>query len=62
MSSNSMQVSELRRALNAVVAHLTRPVFVTQRGRVRAVLLDIDRYNRMLDALEDAQYHLNHRR
>lgn len=55
MSIHSMHVSELRRALNAVIAHLSRPVFVTQRGHVRAVLLDIDRYNQLLDALEDAQ-------
>jgi PHD/YefM family antitoxin component YafN of YafNO toxin-antitoxin module len=55
MGIHSMNVSELRRALNAVVDRLTRPLFVIQRGRIRAVLLDIDQYNRMLDALDDAQ-------
>jgi len=54
MGIHSMHVSELRRALNAVVDRLSRPLFVIQRGRIRAVL-DIDHYNRMLDALEDAQ-------
>ena len=54
MSIITIPVTDLRRDLSNVVPNLTKPVFVTQRGRVKAVLLDIEMYNDMLDRLEDA--------
>ncbi|MHB1356127.1 MAG: type II toxin-antitoxin system prevent-host-death family antitoxin [Anaerolineae bacterium] len=53
MSFSIVPVSDLRKNINALLSRLTRPVFVSQHGRVKAVLLDIDRYNEMLDDLED---------
>ena len=53
MSIHLMPASDLRKGLHAILENLTRPVFVTQRGRIKAVLLDIDRYNAMMDELED---------
>ena len=54
MSIVTIPVTDLRRDLSNLVPNLTKPVFVTQRGRVKAVLLNIDVYNDMLDRLEDA--------
>ncbi len=54
MSIVTIPVTDLRRDLSSLVPNLTKPVFVTQRGRVKAVLLDIEMYNDMLDRLEDA--------
>jgi prevent-host-death family protein len=53
MSIHLMPASDLRKGLHAILDKLTRPIFVTQRGRVKAVLLDIDRYNALMDELED---------
>ncbi len=55
MSFATMPVSDVRKGLNALLLALTQPLFVTQRGRVKAVLLGIDRYNALLDELEDAR-------
>lgn len=55
MSFVIMPISDLRRMGNAILNGLTRPIFVTQRGRVKAVLMSIDAYNDMLDELEDAR-------
>ena len=55
MSIVTIPLSDLRRDLSSIVPNLTKPVFVTQRGRVKAVLLDIDAYNDLIDRLEDAQ-------
>ena len=54
MSIVTIPITDLRRDLSNLVPNLTKPVFVTQRGRVKAVLLDIEMYNDMLDRLEDA--------
>jgi len=48
-----MPVSDLRKSINALLHRLGQPIFVTQRGRVKAVLLDIERYNELLDEIED---------
>ena len=53
MSISTMPVSDLRKNINAILSRLVRPIFVTQHGRVKAVLLDIERYNEMLDEIED---------
>ena len=54
MSIVTVPVTDIRQNIRAVLATLDKPVFVTQRGRVKAVLLDIAAYNRLLDRLEDA--------
>ena len=53
MSISVVPVSDLRKNINALLSRLARPIFVSQHGRVKAVLLDIERYNEMLDDLED---------
>ncbi len=55
MSIVTMPVTDVRRELNALVDRLEQPVFVTTHGRVKAVLLDIEAYNAMLDRLDDAR-------
>ena len=55
MSILTIPLSDLRRDLSTIVPNLTQPVFVTQRGRVKAVLIDIEAYNDMLDELDDAR-------
>jgi PHD/YefM family antitoxin component YafN of YafNO toxin-antitoxin module len=49
-----MPVTDVRKSLNGLLERLARPVFVTAHGRVKAVLLDIDEYNGLLDRLDDA--------
>ena len=55
MSIITMPVTDVRQQLNALMDRLDRPVFVTARGRVKAVLLDIDTYNSMTDEIDDAR-------
>ena len=55
MSILTIPISDLRRDLSSIIPKLTQPVFVTQHGRVKAVLLDIGAYNDMLDELDDAR-------
>jgi PHD/YefM family antitoxin component YafN of YafNO toxin-antitoxin module len=55
MSVITMPVSDVRKTMNALLGRLTKPVYVTQRGRVRAVLISVDTFNAMLDELQDAQ-------
>ena len=51
MSVITMPVTDVRRELNTLVDRLERPIFVTTHGRVKAVLLDIEAYNSLLDRL-----------
>jgi prevent-host-death family protein len=53
MSIVTMPVSDVRKELNELLTTLDRPVFVTTRGRVKAVLIDIASYNALLDELDD---------
>ncbi|MEW6231543.1 MAG: hypothetical protein AB1566_04400 [Chloroflexota bacterium] len=55
MAFQTVAVTDVRRGLRVILAGLTRPLFVTQRGRVKAVLLDIEAYNNLLDELDDAR-------
>jgi PHD/YefM family antitoxin component YafN of YafNO toxin-antitoxin module len=55
MSVVTMPVSEVRKELNALLSKLSKPLFVTQHGHVKAVMLGIDRYNSLVDELEDAR-------
>ena len=47
-----MPVSDVRKELNQLLSALDRPIFVTARGRVKAVLIDIDSYNALLDEMD----------
>jgi len=53
MSIVTMPVSDVRKELNGLLSTIDRPIFVTTRGRVKAVLLDIDSYNALLDEVDD---------
>jgi prevent-host-death family protein len=55
MAFETVAVTDVRRGLRDILAGLTRPLFVTQHGRVKAVLMDIADYNRLLDELDDAR-------
>ena len=55
MSFLTVPVTDIRERIRAILDSLDRPIFVTQHGRVRAVLLDIDTYNNMVDELDDAR-------
>lgn len=50
-----VSVAELRAELSSVLEKLQeahRPVYVTQRGRPRAVLVSLDEYNALIERLE----------
>ncbi len=53
MAIITMPVSDVRKELNELLTTLDRPIFVTTRGRVKAVLIDIDSYNALLDEMDD---------
>ncbi len=55
MAFQTVAVTDVRRGLRDILAGLTRPLFVTQRGRVKAVIMDIETYNSMVDELDDAR-------
>ncbi len=55
MAFRTVAVTDVRRNLRNILAGLTRPLFVTQRGRVKAVIMDIDTYNTLTDELDDAR-------
>jgi PHD/YefM family antitoxin component YafN of YafNO toxin-antitoxin module len=55
MTVATMPVSAVRKELNALLSKLTKPLLVTQHGHVRAVLLSVDRYNALVEELEDAR-------
>ena len=46
----------MRKELNNLLERLTRPIFVTAHGRVKAVLIDIDEYNGLLDRRQMALF------
>ena len=52
--SSTMPISSLQRKLGSIVARLAEPTFITQRGKVKAVLLSIDAYNALLNKAEPA--------
>jgi len=55
MTVTAMPVSEVRKKLSALLPKLAEPLFVTQHGHVKAVMLGIDRYNSLVEELEDAR-------
>jgi prevent-host-death family protein len=55
MAFETVAVTDVRRGLRDILTRLTKPLFVTQHGRVKAVILSIDAYNRLVDELDDAR-------
>ena len=55
MSIKTMPVSDVRKTLNALMSDLEQPIFITQRGRVKAVLVSQDEYDEMLDYMQDLE-------
>ena len=51
----TVAVTDVRRGLSEILLGLTRPLFVTQHGRVKAVIMDIAEYNSLVDELDDAR-------
>jgi prevent-host-death family protein len=55
MAVDLLSVAELRAKLAEVIASLRRarrPIYITQRGQARAVLMDVDEYRSLIDQLE----------
>ena len=58
MGIRIVPASEVRDRMASVVEEITRdgePCFITQYGKANAVLLSIDRYEAMMDLLEDKE-------
>ena len=53
MSANEMQ-DKLGSVVNELNTEENQTCFITSEGQTKAVLVDIDRYNAMMDALEAA--------
>ncbi len=50
---NIMPVTDVRRALTSLIGRLQKPIYITQHGRARAVLIDAEQFDEMLDEMED---------
>ena len=48
-----MPASDVRKRFHAILDALDRPLYITTHGRAKAVLLDVDVYNRMVEEMED---------
>ncbi len=58
MGIRILPASEVRDRMASIVEEITRdgePCYVTQYGKAKAVLLSIDRYEVMMDLLEDKE-------
>ncbi|HEY4686625.1 MAG TPA: type II toxin-antitoxin system Phd/YefM family antitoxin [Candidatus Subteraquimicrobiales bacterium] len=58
MSVKILPSSQVRDKIASVLHELRKnkkPVYITQRGKAAAVLVDIDRYNALMDLLEDME-------
>ena len=55
MAVHTMPVSEVRKALNALLGGRRKPIIITQHGHARGVLIDIETYNALVDELDDAR-------
>jgi len=54
MAVRMMPASDVRKRLHQLLNALDdRPLYITAHGRARAVLLDVDRYDRLIEQLED---------
>jgi len=58
MAVKILPASEVREQLSSILKDLTKdkePVVITQHGKAKAVLLDIDRYSTLMQLLEDLE-------
>jgi len=58
MSVKILPSSELRDRIASILKQLSKdkkPVFITQYSRAKAVLVDIEEYNALMDLLEDLE-------
>lgn len=58
MAIRILPASEVREQLSRILKSLSEnqePVFITQHGKAKAVLMDIDRYNTLMQLLEDLE-------
>lgn len=58
MAIKILPSSEVRDRIATVLRELKKsrqPVFITQRGKAAAVLVDIDQYNTLMEVLEDME-------
>jgi prevent-host-death family protein len=58
MSVKILPSSEVRDRIASILKQLSKdkkPVFITQYSRAKAVLVDIDEYNTLMDLLEDLE-------
>ena len=59
MPERIFQTVEIKGAIRDLVkfvSHTTKPLYLTKSGKPLAVMLDIDSYNALLDALEGQEY------
>ena len=57
-SGRFVRAHELRRSSNTLLQELTttgEPCYITEDGKAKAVLLDISRYNAIMDLLEESE-------
>jgi len=62
MAATIFSTSEVRSKISTILARLQKtkkPVFIARRGKAEAVLLSIERYNAMIDLLEDREDELD---
>jgi len=62
MAATIFSTSEVRSKIATILARLQKtkkPVFIARRGKAEAVLLSIERYNAMIDLLEDREDELD---
>jgi len=62
MALTQLSSSEVRARIASVLTRLRktkRPVYITRHGKAEAVLLSIERYNALMDLLEDREDELD---
>jgi len=58
MAVTELSTSEVRARMASVLARLRRtkkPIYITRRGKAEAVLISVERYNALMDLLEDRE-------
>jgi prevent-host-death family protein len=53
MTIQMIPASDLRKHLHRILDALDRPLYITAHGRAKAVLIDIEAYDRMVERMED---------
>jgi prevent-host-death family protein len=62
-SGRFVRAHDLRRAPGAVLKNVNNsgePCYITEKGKAKAVLMDINRYNALMDLLEDTEAPVEH--